>query len=59
MIKTLSLLPAGVDSETMSKLFGIKWKETSKKLIDHSLILCTESSGSRYYTVHPYIIIYV
>jgi uncharacterized membrane protein len=26
MIKTLSLLPIGVDSETMSKLFGSKWK---------------------------------
>jgi hypothetical protein len=26
MIKTLSLLPIGCDSETMSKLFGPKWK---------------------------------
>lgn len=59
MIKTLSLLPIGVDSETMSKLFGPKWKETSKRLIDHSLIHCRELCGSKYYTVHPYIIIYV
>jgi hypothetical protein len=26
MIKTLSLLPIGFDSEMMSKVFGAKWK---------------------------------
>ncbi len=59
MIKTLSLLPIGADSETMAKLFREKWKETAKRLIDHSLIHCREIVGSKYYAVHPYIIIYI
>lgn len=43
----------------MAKLFGVKWREASKRLIDHSLIICREMGGLKYYTVHPYIIIYV
>ena len=58
MIKTLSLLPGGCDSEMMSKLF-LKWKEAAKRLIDHSLVLCREIGGFKYYSVHPYIIIFV
>lgn len=59
MIKTLSLLPVGVDSEMMAKLFGTKWKETVKKLIHHSLVQCRDTGGPKYYSVHPSIIIHV
>lgn len=59
MLKTLSLLPIGADSETMSKLFGTKWKDTVKKLSHHSLVHCKDAGGPKYYTVHPHIIIYV
>lgn len=59
MIKTLSLLPVGADSETMAKLFGAKWKDTIKKLIHHSLVHCKDAGGPKYYSVHPHIIIYV
>ncbi len=38
MIKICSLLPAGVDSEIMSKIFGNTWKDTVKKLMHHSLV---------------------
>ena len=59
MIKALSLLPVGADSETLSKLFGNKWKEIIKKLIHHSLVHCKEVGCHKYYSVHPHIIIYV
>ena len=59
MIKMMSLLPVGVDSEMMSKLFGQKWKETVKKLIHHSLVHCRDTGGPKYYSVHPSIIIHV
>jgi hypothetical protein len=59
MIKTLSLLPIGFDSEMMCKIFGTKWKQIAKRLIDHALIHCLEMGGSRYYAVNPYIIILV
>lgn len=59
MIKTLSLLPVGVDSETMAKLFGSKWRTASQRLQEHSLIHCREMNGTKYYSVHPYLIIYI
>lgn len=40
MIKTLSLLPIGADSEMMSRLFHKDWKLAAKRLIDHSLVHC-------------------
>jgi DNA phosphorothioation-dependent restriction protein DptG len=49
----------GFDSDMMCKMFGTKWKQIAKRLIDHSLIHCREIGSSRYYTVHPYIIILI
>ena len=59
MIKTLSMLPIGIDSEMMAKLFGQKWKETVKKLIHHSLVHSRDAGGPKYYSVHPSLIIHV
>ena len=60
MIKTLSLLPKGLDPEMMSKVFGLKWKENVKKLVMHSLVQYIDNGGpAKYYAVHPYIITYV
>lgn len=55
MLKTLSLLPVGIDSHTMANLFGKKWQESVEKLIHHSLV----HHRVKYYSVHPNIIIYV
>lgn len=45
----------------MAKFFGSgqKWKEITKKLMNHSLVQCVEKIGSKYYTVHPHIIVHV
>lgn len=61
MVKILSLLPNGLDSEWMGKIFqqGGKWKETAKKLINHSLVQCIEKGGCKYYLLHPHIIVEV
>ena len=43
MTKILSLLPNGLESEMMSKLFpytGVSWRDTVKKLMNHSLVQC-------------------
>jgi hypothetical protein len=61
MLKMLSLLPNGADEEMMGKLFpqGGKWKDSVKKLINHSLVQCIEKGGFKYYALHPHIIIEV
>jgi hypothetical protein len=58
MIKILSLLPNGLESEMMQKLFphGGRWKENVRRLINHSLVQCIEKAGCRYYLAHPQII---
>lgn len=59
MIKVLSLLPNGLESDMMQKVFpeGGKWKLTVRKLMSHSLVQCIEKGGCRYYMVHPQIIV--
>lgn len=59
MIKVLSLLPNGLDVEMMTKVFQNdgKWKDTVRKLMNHSLVQCIEKTNCRYYLVHPAVIV--
>ena len=62
MAKILSLLPNGLESEMMSKIFpynGQSWRDTAKRLMNHSLVQCFEKGGTRYYLLHPNIIVEV
>ena len=60
MVKILSLLPNGLESEMMNRIFpGSKWRETVKKLMNHSLVQCIEKGGVRYFLLHPHIIVEV
>ena len=60
MIKILSLLPNGLESEMMNRIFpGSRWRETVKKLMSHSLVQCIEKGGIRYFLLHPHIIVEV
>jgi hypothetical protein len=46
----------------MSKIFphGVgRWRETVKKLMSHSLVQCIEKGGTRYFVLHPHIIVEV
>ena len=62
MVKILSLLPNGLESRTMADIFpqgNGRWRETVKKLMNHSLVQCIEKSGTKYFLVHPHIIVEV
>ncbi len=59
MIKILSMLPRGLDLEMISRIISKNYQENLQKLTSYSLVKKYDKADTKYYCVHPNIIIYV
>ena len=58
IFRVMGMIPAGLDGELMSRVFGGKWREAVRVLDKYSLLKKTERLGCTYYSIHPFMISY-